>query len=134
MDTIVKVEGLRKTYGATIAVDDISFEVQEGEIFGMVGPNGAGKTTTIECLEGLRSPEGGTLRVLELDPQREGHALRTRCGMQLQQSNLPDRMKVWEALDLYSSFYARPADWRTLIAQQGLEEKRNAPFSKLSGG
>jgi ABC-2 type transport system ATP-binding protein len=134
MDTVVQVEKLHKTYGATVAVDDISFEVQEGEIFGMVGPNGAGKTTTIECLEGLRRPEGGTLRVLGLDPQHDGHALRTRCGMQLQQSNLPDRMKVWEALDLYSSFYAHAADWKNLIMQLGLEEKRNTAFAKLSGG
>jgi ABC-2 type transport system ATP-binding protein len=134
MDTIVQVEGLRKTYGATVAVDEVSFEVQEGEIFGMVGPNGAGKTTTIECLEGLRKPDRGTIRVLGVDPQRESQTLRERTGMQLQQSNLPERMRVWEALDLYSSFYPKAADWKELLAQLGLEEKRNAPFSKLSGG
>jgi ABC-2 type transport system ATP-binding protein len=134
MDTIVKVESLRKTYGATVAVDGVSFEVREGEIFGMVGPNGAGKTTTIECLEGLRKPDAGTVRVLGVDPQAEGRALRLRLGMQLQSSNLPDRMKVWEALDLYSSFYPRAADWKELLVQLGLEEKRNAPFAKLSGG
>ncbi len=134
MDTIVKVEGLRKTYGATVAVEELSFEVKEGEIFGMVGPNGAGKTTTIECLEGLRKPDAGTIRVLGVDPQREGHTLRERTGMQLQQSNLPDRMKVWEALDLYSSFYPEAADWNELLSQLGLEEKCNTPFSKLSGG
>jgi ABC-2 type transport system ATP-binding protein len=134
MDTIVQVEGLRKIYGATVAVDEVSFDVKEGEIFGMVGPNGAGKTTTIECLEGLRKPDQGTIHVLGLDPQREGHTLRERTGMQLQQSNLPERMKVWEALDLYSSFYPKAADWKELLAQLGLEEKRNAPFSKLSGG
>jgi ABC-2 type transport system ATP-binding protein len=134
MDTIVKVEGLRKVYGATVAVDEVSFEVKEGEIFGMVGPNGAGKTTTIECLEGLRKPDRGTIRVLGVDPQRESHTLRERTGMQLQQSNLPDRMKVWEALDLYSSFYPKAADWKILLTQLGLEEKRNAPFAKLSGG
>jgi ABC-2 type transport system ATP-binding protein len=134
MDTIVKVEGLRKVYGATVAVDEISFEVKEGEIFGMVGPNGAGKTTTIECLEGLRKPDRGTVRVLGVDPQREGQTIRLRTGMQLQQSNLPDRMKVWEALDLYASFYPKPVDWKELLVQLGLEEKRNAPFSKLSGG
>ena len=128
MDTIVQVEGLRKTYGATVAVDDISFEVQRGEIFGMVGPNGAGKTTTIECLEGLRKPDRGTIRVLGLDPQRESQALRERTGMQLQQSNLPERMKVWEALDLYASFYPKAVDWKELLVQLGLEEKRNAPF------
>ncbi len=134
MDTIVKVEGLRKVYGETVAVDGVSFEVKEGEIFGMVGPNGAGKTTTIECLEGLRKPDAGTIRVLGADPQRESHTLRERTGMQLQQSNLPDRMKVWEALDLYASFYPKAADWKQLLAQLGLEEKRKAPFSKLSGG
>ncbi len=134
MNTIVQVEGLRKTYGAIAAVDDISFEVQEGEIFGMVGPNGAGKTTTIECLEGLRKPDSGTVRVLGVDPQREGQTLCLRVGMQLQQSNLPERMKVWEALDLYTSFYPKAVDWKELLVQLGLEEKRNAPFSKLSGG
>ncbi len=134
MNTIVQVEGLRKVYGATVAVDDISFEVREGEIFGMVGTNGAGKTTTIECLEGLRKPDQGKIRVLGLDPQRDGQTLRKRTGMQLQQSNLPDRMRVWEALDLYTSFYPKAADWNELLSQLGLEEKRNAPFSKLSGG
>jgi ABC-2 type transport system ATP-binding protein len=134
MDPIVQVEGLRKVYGATVAVDEVSFEVKEGEIFGMVGPNGAGKTTTIECLEGLRKPDAGRLSVLGLDPQRDGQTLRLRTGMQLQQSNLPERMRVWEALDLYASFYPKAADWNELLSQLGLEEKRNAPFSKLSGG
>jgi ABC-2 type transport system ATP-binding protein len=134
MNTIVQVEGLRKVYDATVAVDEISFEVNEGEIFGMVGPNGAGKTTTIECLEGLRKPDQGTIRVLGVDPQREGQTLRERTGMQLQQSNLPERMKVWEALDLYASFYPKVVDWKTLLVQLGLEEKCNTPFSKLSGG
>jgi ABC-2 type transport system ATP-binding protein len=134
MDTVVHVEGLRKAYGETIAVDEVSFEVRQGEIFGMVGPNGAGKTTTIECLEGLRRPDKGTIRVLGVDPQREGQTLCLRVGMQLQHSNLPDRMKVWEALDLYASFYAQPADWRGLLVDLGLEEKRSAPFAKLSGG
>jgi len=134
MNTIVQVEKLRKAYGATVAVDEVSFEVHAGEIFGMVGPNGAGKTTTIECLEGLRKPDAGTLRVLGLDPQREGQTLCLRVGMQLQQSNLPERMRVWEALDLYASFYPKAADWKELLSQLGLEEKRNAPFSKLSGG
>jgi ABC-2 type transport system ATP-binding protein len=134
MGPIVQVEGLRKVYGETVAVDEVSFEVREGEIFGMVGPNGAGKTTTIECLEGLRKPDRGLIRVLGVDPQRDGQMVRERTGMQLQQSNLPDRMKVWEALDLYASFYPKAAGWKELLAQLGLEEKRNAPFSKLSGG
>jgi ABC-2 type transport system ATP-binding protein len=134
MNAIVQVDGLRKVYGTTVAVDGVSFEVREGEIFGMVGPNGAGKTTTIECLEGLRKPDGGTVRVLGVDPQKESDVLRERTGMQLQQSNLPDRMKVWEALDLYASFYPKAVDWKELLIQLGLEEKRNTPFSKLSGG
>jgi ABC-2 type transport system ATP-binding protein len=134
MSPVIKVESLRKTYGTTIAVNEVSFEVEEGEIYGMVGPNGAGKTTTIECLEGLRKPDRGTVRVLGVDPQVDGPLLRTRTGMQLQQSNLPERMKVWEALDLYASFYPHAADWEELIQQLGLEEKRGAPFSKLSGG
>jgi len=134
MSTTVDCEHVVKRYGNITAVDDISFHIEEGEIFGMVGPNGAGKTTTIECLEGLRKPDGGMIRVLGVDPQREGHILRERTGMQLQSSNLPDRMRVWEALDLYSSFYPQAADWKELLVKLGLEEKRNAPFSKLSGG
>jgi ABC-2 type transport system ATP-binding protein len=134
MDTVVSVEGLRKTYGSTVAVDEVSFEVREGEIFGMVGPNGAGKTTTIECLEGLRKPEQGKLRVLGVDPQRESRILRERAGIQLQESNLPDRIKAWEALDLYASFYRRAVNWKELLTQLGLEEKRNTAFRKLSGG
>jgi ABC-2 type transport system ATP-binding protein len=134
MDTIVQVEGLRKVYGATVAVENVSFEVRQGEIFGMVGPNGAGKTTTIECLEGLRKPDAGKVRVLGVDPQCEGQILRERTGMQLQQSNLPDRMRVWEALDLYASFYPRAVDWNEMLSQLGLEDKRNASFSKLSVG
>ena len=134
MNTIVQVDGLRKVYGDLVAIDGLSFAIAEGEIFGMVGPNGAGKTTTIECLEGLRKPDGGTLRVLGLDPQRDGPLLRQRMGTQLQQSNLPDRMRVWEALDLYASFYPNPVDWKELMRRLGLEEKRSAPFAKLSGG
>ena len=134
MNAIVQVDGLRKTYGNIAAVDGISFEVREGEIFGMVGPNGAGKTTIIECLEGLRKPSEGKLRVLGVDPVQENHVIRERVGMQLQQSNLPDRMKVWEALDLYASFYPKAVDWEKLLTQLGLEEKSNTPFAKLSGG
>ncbi len=134
MNPMVKVDGLRKTYGATVAVDDISFDVMEGEIFGIVGPNGAGKTTTIECLEGLRKPDSGTIRVLGKDPQQDRQFIKLHTGMQLQQSNLPERMKVWEALDLYSSFYPNPVDWNNLLKILGLEEKRNTAFAKLSGG
>lgn len=131
---IIEVEHLRKVYGSTVAVDDVSFEVYEGEIFGMVGPNGAGKTTTIECIEGLRRPESGHIRVLGLDPQRDGYALRPRIGIQLQESALPERIKVWEALDLFAGFYPRAVDRRHLLEQLGLAEKQNTPFAKLSGG
>jgi ABC-2 type transport system ATP-binding protein len=134
LTTIIEVQNLLKSYGKTLAVDGISFSVQEGEIFGMVGPNGAGKTTTIECIEGLRKPDSGFVRVLGLDPQADNHLLRTSTGMQLQQSNLPMHIKVWEALDLYASFYPDPVDWRILLKQLGLEEKRDTAFGKLSGG
>lgn len=134
MEAIIQVHELRKAYGATVAVDGISFEVQQGEIFGMVGPNGAGKTTTIECLEGLRKADQGSLRVLGLDPQRDGKALRLRTGMQLQQSNLQDRLRVQEALELYAAFYPHPLDWNVLLERLGLQEKRNTAFAKLSGG
>ncbi len=131
---VVQVEHLHKVYGSTVAVDDVSFEVYEREIFGMVGPNGAGKTTTIECIEGLRRPESGHVRVLGLDPQRDGYALRSRIGIQLQESALQDRLKVWEALDLFASFYPRSAGWQPLLEQLGLADRRNTPFAKLSGG
>ncbi|MBN2400287.1 MAG: ABC transporter ATP-binding protein [Candidatus Aminicenantes bacterium] len=134
MNPIIQVEKLTKAYGAMIAVDDVSFAVQSGEIFGMVGPNGAGKTTTIECLEGLRRPDQGRVHVLGLDPVSQERLLRPQLGVQLQQANLPERIKVWEALDLYASFYSRPLDWRNLIEQLGLAEKRNTAFRKLSGG
>jgi len=131
---VVKVEALRKIYGDTIAVDGVSFEVARGEIFGMVGPNGAGKTTTIECIEGMRRPDGGSVTVLGIDPQRDGNELRPRIGAQLQTSALPERIRVWEALDLFASFYQRSVDWNVLLERLGLAEKRNAFFSKLSGG
>jgi ABC-2 type transport system ATP-binding protein len=134
MDLVIEVENLRKTYGSTVAVDDISFEVAEGEIFGLLGPNGAGKTTAIECLQGLRVPDSGKLRVLGLNPRSEVRALRQRIGSQLQEAALPDRIKVWEALDLFASFTPGIQDWRLLMEQWGLAEKDKATFSSLSGG
>jgi ABC-2 type transport system ATP-binding protein len=134
MPSIISVQNLRKTYGKTVAVDDISFEVAEGEIFGLLGPNGAGKTTTVECLQALRQPDSGNIRVLGLDPRSEAAALRRRIGSQLQESALPDRLKVWEALDMFASAAPEPLDWRVLIEQWGLAEKRKASFSALSGG
>jgi ABC-2 type transport system ATP-binding protein len=131
---VVEIEHLKKYYGDVRAVDDVSFEVFQGEIFGFVGPNGAGKTTTIECAEGLRRPDSGRVHMLGLEPQADGYALKERLGIQLQETSLPQRMKVWEALDLFAAFYPRAADPRTLLAQMGLEDKRNAYFNKLSGG
>lgn len=131
---VIQVEHLRKVYGSVVGVDDISFEVSQGEIFGMVGPNGAGKTSAVECVEGLRSPSEGTIRVMGLDPQRDPYALRPYIGVQLQQSALQDKLKVWEALDLFASFYPRSVDKDALLEQVGLTEKRNARFAKLSGG
>ncbi|ONI90695.1 multidrug ABC transporter ATP-binding protein [Saccharothrix sp. ALI-22-I] len=131
---IIEVVDLVKRYDQKVAVDGVSFAVDEGEIFGILGPNGAGKTTTVECVEGLRSPDGGTIRVDGLDPQRDRARLRTRLGVQLQQSELPDRIRVGEALDLYASFYRDPADWRELLARLGLADRAKTEYRKLSGG
>ena len=128
------MEHLRKTYGSVTAVDDISFEVYQGEIFGIVGPNGAGKTTTLECVEGLRHPDSGRISVLGIDPERDGRSIWPRIGVQLQQSAIQERMKVWEAVDLFASLYPRSVDSKTLIDQLGLAEKRNSMFCQLSGG
>ena len=134
MSEMITVRDLYKTYGETKAIDGVSFEVEEGEIFGMVGPNGAGKTTTIECVEGLREGDSGEIRVLGLDPTRQERQLRPLLGIQLQQAFLPDNLKVWEALDMYKSFYDRTVDWEDLLDELGLAEKKNAAFRKLSGG
>ncbi|MFZ1756528.1 MAG: ABC transporter ATP-binding protein [Caldilineaceae bacterium] len=134
MQPIIEVEQLRKKYGTTVAVDDVSFQVQPGEIFGILGPNGAGKTTTVESVIGLRQPDRGRVRVLGLDPQQERTALAQRMGIQLQQANLADRLKVWEALDLFGSFYAHTVPWQPLLEQWGLAEKRDTAFVNLSGG
>jgi ABC-2 type transport system ATP-binding protein len=131
---VIRVEDLFKKYGLITAVDGISFQVSQGEIFGMVGPNGSGKTTTIECIEGLRRPEEGFLQVLGLNPQRDARLLRKRTGIQLQSSSLPNRMRVEEALDLFASFYQHPRDWPSLLEELGLADKRRATFSQLSGG
>jgi ABC-2 type transport system ATP-binding protein len=133
MPPVVRVSGLQKRYGGVVAVSDVSFEVEQGEIFGILGPNGAGKTTTVECLQGLRRADGGDLDVLGLDPRRESAAIRRRIGSQLQESALPDRLKVWEALDLFSSLRRGP-DWHQLLTDWGLGNKRDARFDSLSGG
>ncbi len=131
---VIEVESLHKRYRGHTAVEDVSFCVEEGEIFGIIGPNGAGKTTTVECIEGLRRPDGGSVRVLGLDPTRDGAELRQRVGAQLQESELPENLRVLEALDLYASFYRKPANPARLIEDLGLSKKRNTPFGKLSGG
>ena len=115
-------------------MDDVSFDVEAGEIFGLIGPNGAGKTTTMECVEGLRRPDRGTVAVLGLDPFRDSHALQDRIGVQLQEAQLQKRIKVWEAVDLWASLYQRHTDGARLLDQLGLADKRNAWFMTLSGG
>jgi ABC-2 type transport system ATP-binding protein len=130
----IKVSHLRKTYGDVKAVEDVSFEVSEGEIFGMLGPNGAGKTTTVECITGLRHPDGGAISVLGLDPQVEGDALHPVVGVQLQSSTFPDRLKVSEILDLYQSFYWNPANPEELAQALGFGEKLGSYYKTLSGG
>src|SRR5437870_5584802 len=130
----VHVSAIRKTYRQTVAVDDVSFDVEAGEIFGLVGPNGAGKTTTMECVEGLRSTDRGTIAVLGLDPSRDARALQERIGVQLQEAQLQKRIKVKEAVALWASIYRRSVDGDSLIDQLGLGDKRNAWFMTLSGG
>jgi ABC-2 type transport system ATP-binding protein len=128
------VEHLRKTYPGTVAVDDISFTVEEGEIFGILGPNGAGKTTTVECAIGLRTPDSGTIRVMGFDPQVDRAQVHAIVGAQLQTSALQPRLRVGEILDLYRSFYRDPADAGELLDALGLREKRSAFYKSLSGG
>jgi len=131
---IIEVKNLHKVYGSTVAVDDVSFAVEEGEIFGILGPNGAGKTTTVECIEGLRRPDGGSVSVLGLDPVRDRMDVRRVLGAQLQESELPEKITAAEALDLYASFYPSPADPAELLDDLGLTDKAGTRFEKLSGG
>jgi ABC-2 type transport system ATP-binding protein len=132
---IIQVSGIRKTYGPTVAVDEVSFEVNDGEIFGLIGPNGAGKTTTMECIEGIRKPDRGTISVLGLDPFRQVYKLQERIGVQLQQAQLQKRIKVWEAVDLWASLYRKKSiDGERLLEQLGLVDKRDSWFMNLSGG
>jgi ABC-2 type transport system ATP-binding protein len=134
MTAIVRVEDLKKKYGELEAVKGLSFEVEQGEIFGMVGPNGAGKTTTIECLEGLRSPDSGQLSVFGLDPWRDRSRFVEKIGVQLQESTLPPRLRVSEAISLFAALYPDPAPGEELLERMGLSEKRNVAIAKLSGG
>jgi ABC-2 type transport system ATP-binding protein len=128
------VAHLRKTYPGTVAVDDVSFTVAEGEIFGILGPNGAGKTTTVECVIGLRTPDSGSIRIMALDPHVDRAQLHAIVGAQLQTSALQPKLRVAEILDLYRSFYRDPADVGELLDALGLREKRSAYYKSLSGG
>ncbi|WP_217214144.1 ABC transporter ATP-binding protein [Streptomyces sp. AC550_RSS872] len=132
--SVIEVTNLSKSYGGRTVVNGVSFTVDEGEIFGILGPNGAGKTTTVECVEGLRVPDAGRVRVTGLDPVAD-HARAARVlGAQLQESELQDKLTVREALELYAAFYEKPADWRPLAERLGLTAKLTTRFGKLSGG
>ncbi len=131
---VVTVDHLRKTYRRVVAVDDLSFDVEAGEIFGILGPNGAGKTTTVECVQGLRRPDGGTIRVLGLDPTTEAAQLRQRIGSQLQDSALPSRLRVAESIELFAAFARHPVDCEDLLVRWRLDDQRGQAFDSLSGG
>ncbi|MEV6021187.1 ABC transporter ATP-binding protein [Streptomyces sp. NPDC051997] len=132
--SVIEVSGLRKSYNGRAVVDDVSLTVEEGEIFGILGPNGAGKTTTVECVEGLRVPDAGRVRVAGLDPFTDREATSRVLGAQLQESELQPKLTVREALELYSAFYPDPADWRTLAERLDLTDRLGTGFGKLSGG
>ncbi|MFD8005564.1 ABC transporter ATP-binding protein [Streptomyces mirabilis] len=132
--SVIEVTGLRKSYGGRPVVDGVSFAVEEGEIFGILGPNGAGKTTTVECVEGLRIPDAGRVRVTGLDPVADHEQVARVLGAQLQESELQAKLTVREALELYAAFYPQPADWRPLAERLGLTAKLTTRFAKLSGG
>jgi ABC-2 type transport system ATP-binding protein len=132
--SVIEVTGLRKVYGQRTVVDGVTFSVEAGEIFGILGPNGAGKTTTVECIGGLRSRDGGSVTVAGMDPAQEGPTFRQVLGIQLQESRLPDKMTVIEALDLYASFYPKPHEPEELLERLGIIEQRKTYFAKLSGG
>jgi ABC-2 type transport system ATP-binding protein len=134
MPTVIDVHNLHKKYGDLVAVDDVSFSVEEGEIFGVLGPNGAGKTTTVECVEGLRKRDGGDIKVLGFDPYTHRAEITQKLGVQSQDGQLPERLKVAEALSLYSSFYRHPADWRELMEALNLTDKAKTAYGNLSGG
>lgn len=131
---MIEIEHLHKRYGDLVAVEDVSFTVHPNEIFGLIGVNGAGKTTTVECLTGIRTPDRGRIDVLGFDPVTQRNEIRSRVGVQLQSSALPDRLTVREALDLYASFYPDPRHPAELIDLIGLTHRKDARYGKLSGG
>ena len=130
----VTVQHLVKKYGRLIAVNDVSLSIHEGEIFGIIGPNGAGKTTTVECISGLRAPDSGSISVYGLSPQKDRNKIREFVGVQLQESALPPRIKVREAVKLFASFYSNPLDPDQLLEALGIEKIVNSSFKNLSGG
>jgi ABC-2 type transport system ATP-binding protein len=132
--SVIEVSDLRKSYGGRAVVDGVSFTVEEGEIFGILGPNGAGKTTTVECVEGLRAPDAGRVRVTGLDPVTDHERVTRVLGAQLQQSELQAKLTIREALELYAAFHPHPLDWRPLAERLGLTPKLATRFGKLSGG
>lgn len=133
-ESVITVQHLVKRYGQFVAVNDVSFDIKEGEIFGIIGPNGAGKTTTVECISGLRVPDSGLIGVYGLSPQKERDKIRKLVGVQLQESALPPRLKVGEALNLFASFYPNPLNPNELLELLGITKVKNSQFRKLSGG
>lgn len=131
---VIKVENLVKRYKNITAVNDVSFSVEEGEIFGLLGPNGAGKTTTIECIEGLRKPDSGNVEVLGLNPLKDRKRLYNMIGVQLQETSYQDKIKVWEICQLFSTLYSKTLSYELLLKDFGLYEKKDSYISKLSGG
>ncbi len=134
MKNVVSCAAVSRNFGSFTALEDVSFKVREGEIFGVVGPNGAGKTTLLNCLEGLDRPSSGHVEVLGCDPIKDQHSLAQQIGVQLQSAALPPRLTVQDALELYSAFYERPRPWRELLTDLGIKDKANARVDRLSGG
>lgn len=133
-EKLAQIEQLKLSYGSVRAVTDVSFELYEGEILALIGPNGSGKTSTIECLEGLRKPTGGKIELFGRDPHRNRRRIYEKIGIQLQETEYPDNIRVRELCRLFSAFYENPVDWQVLLAQLGLSEKANRMVKKLSGG
>ena len=130
----VTINSLVKRYGSLLAVDNVSLSIKEGEIFGIIGPNGAGKTTTVECISGLRTPDSGSISVYGLSPQRDRDKIREFVGVQLQESAMPPRLRVGEALELFASFYPTPLDPQAVLEALGIKQIERVAFKNLSGG
>ena len=133
-ESAIRVQNLSKRYGDFVAVNDVSFSIKEGEIFGIIGPNGAGKTTTVECISGLRAPDSGSVTIYDLSPQKDRDKIRKFVGVQLQESAMPPRLKVGEAVELFASFYSNPIKPDDLLESLGINRIKNSIFKNLSGG